>query len=519
MQFFGRIGLLSIAISIGSFAANAEVGTSYPKHRGDSPLSYDAIDIPGGDFNVTDYRPYTLDEYMYYDGYAYQIDVAIPNNRYVGDLAEAVANGALSENARIFIPAYDVDANTVPTGDCDWDGVPDTLYPEHNEVYLNGELLGVLDGDDGLWKFNSEFVVPIEKLRFPTHPGDTAINRVQVAIDVKNKNAVLSSGRVGCRIWATSIDWIGIKFDAADSFLFMTGLGGSTDSFENSGYPEYLRRELGINSKIVGHNTANGTLGCSNGELQSVRAHAENFILEAKKQAQLIGSADFHAIGHSMGGLDGRMALNMLTAGKYTAQVGTMDGQPISHELTIKSLLSHGSPHEGTVVADYFGTRGVSEVVADICDLETQTWELANQFLVSGGTPIATIGADADSNGDLYVDVNEVEGNQIPAEFKGVDTLQHANFLYRLIYENESVEWGTELATVHGIPMLVPVVVYEPSTPNPNDTMVSVRSANGVPNAVSETSLQGKNHGTILDTESQSQALHIGKSTLGWGAK
>ncbi|MFO7529432.1 MAG: hypothetical protein R6W86_11585 [Marinobacter sp.] len=127
--------------------------------------------------------------------------------------------------------------------------------------------------------------------------------------------------------------------------------------------------------------------------------------------------------------------------------------------------------------------------------------------------------ADADSNGDLYVDVNEVEGNQIPAEFKGVDTLQHANFLYQLIYENESVEWGTELATVHGIPMLVTVVVYEPSTPNPNDTMVSVRSANGVPDAVSETSLQGKNHGTILDTEAQSQALHIGTSTLGWGAK
>lgn len=404
-----------------------------------------------------------------------------------------------------------------PVGDCDGDDVPDTLYPEVNEVYFNGELIGTLTGNDSIWKFNAEFEVPIEKVNFPSSPGGTATNTIQVAIDVKNKHAVLSSGAVGCRLWATSIDWVGIKFEAAEPMYFLTGLFGVRAALENSGYGEKLDSELGLYSKVVGHRTATGSIACLPGGLSAVTDHATNFLSQVSQDATNTGTAEVHTIGHSMGGLDGRMVSHLLGVDEYLAQVGTMDGQPIRHPIKVNSLLTHGSPHLGTVIADFTGLGYGNQVIADMCDMQTSTWEVANNYLELGETKLATIGADADSDENQVIDAAEATGNQIPPEMLGMDLTWASNYLYNQLYTYDSIRWGYTTIELFGQTIEVPWVIKDASGPNPNDTFVSDESANGVGAAVSTTSLAGKNHGTIIDNEAQTRALTVGKSSLGWG--
>lgn len=509
--------VLTAAFALGVASNPLRAGPEYPAHYGEAPVSFDAIAIPGGEFNVSDRKPGVLDKYMFFDARPFQVDVTLPNNRYVGDVAKAVAAGTLSKTAKIYIPAYDVDAHTYPYGDCDGDYVADQLYPETNEVYLNGELLGVLEGNDSIWKFNDGFEVPIEKLNFPAQPGSTATNRIQIAIDVQNKNAVLSSGAIGCRVWATSIDWVGIKFDAADPMYFLTGLFGQPGSFQNSRYQEKIESELGLYSKIIGHDPVTGSKQCVPGALLAVTEHADNFLSEVADDSINTGTAELNAVGHSMGGLDGRMAAYLLGFKEYLGQVGTMDGSPIRHPVRIKSLITHGSPHKGSVVADYVGLTKANNYAADGCDLQTATWDTANQFIQAPTTKLATIGADADVNGDLIIDAAEAAGNQIPPEFKSMDLTWASTFLYEQLYTYDSINWGVEVINVFGQEIEIPWVERIAGGPNPNDTFVSQESANGAPGTLSQTNIDGKNHGTIIDDEIQNRAISVGKTTLGWG--
>ncbi|WP_152207262.1 lipase family alpha/beta hydrolase [Marinobacter changyiensis] len=512
-----RLGMLATTLIMGLGSQQLLAGAEYPSHYGASPISFDAIAIPGGEFNVSDRQAGILDNYMFFDSRQYQVNLSIQNNRYVSDVAQAVSVGSLSDTAKIYIPAYDVDAYTTPVGDCDGDDIPDTLHPEVNEVYFNGELIGELAGNNSIWKFNAEFEVPIEKVNFPSAPGGTATNTVQVAIDVKNKNTVLSSGAVGCRVWATSIDWVGIKFEATEPVYFLTGLFGVPTALENSGYREKLEAELGLYSKVVGHSILTGSRTCSPGTLVAVADHATNFLAQIAQDATNTGTAEIHAIGHSMGGLDGRLVSHMLNLDEYLAQVGTMDGQPIRHPIKVNSLLTHGSPHLGTVIADYSAIAFGNTLFADMCDLQTNTWEVANKYLELGETKLVTIGADADGDGNQVIDAAEATGNQVPPDMNGVDLTWASNYLYGQLFTYDSIRSGYRTVELFGETIEIPWVIRDASGPNPNDTFVSDESANGVGTAVSTMSLVGKNHGTIIDDETQTRALAVGKSSLGWG--
>lgn len=194
-----------------------------------------------------------------------------------------------------------------------------------------------------------------------------------------------------------------------------------------------------------------------------------------------------------------------------------MDGQPIRHPIKVNSLLTHGSPHLGTVIADFTGLGYGNQVIADMCDMQTSTWEVANNYLELGETKLATIGADADSDENQVIDAAEATGNQIPPEMLGMDLTWASNYLYNQLYTYDSIRWGYTTIELFGQTIEVPWVIKDASGPNPNDTFVSDESANGVGAAVSTTSLAGKNHGTIIDNEAQTRALTVGKSSLGWG--
>lgn len=254
MESFFYRSLIGSAFLLTSLAANSN--NLYPPHIGDSPFDFTIIGNPSAEFQISDRNAGNLDYYRPADSRDYQITVNLPISRYVGDVSKAVSDGVLSREASIIIPAFDVDSSSTPVFDCDGDDIDDTLFEEVNEVYFNGELIGTLKGENNIWKFNDRLTVPIEKVNFPSSPGAVANNTVQIAIDVKNKTALLSSGAVGCRVWATSVDWVGLKFDAADPIYLMTGLFGDPDGLEQSGYVSNIENDIGVAAKVIDHGFA-----------------------------------------------------------------------------------------------------------------------------------------------------------------------------------------------------------------------------------------------------------------------
>lgn len=214
----------------------------YPAHYGNSPFPFSDMFSVTGDIVINDKDSSTLDRYLYRSGSDPQIKIPLNVSRYIGDKDKLLAKGLLSKQATIVFPGYDVDSQTSPVSDCDGDGIPDQLRPEVNKVYFNGELIGEMTGDNNIWRMQ-RFSIDISLVNFPSTPGSTAENELSIAIDAANKNVPLSSGAVGCRVWATEIDWAALQFEAASPVVLVPGLMGRTDSFEESGYIQALKEE------------------------------------------------------------------------------------------------------------------------------------------------------------------------------------------------------------------------------------------------------------------------------------
>ncbi len=513
-----KFRLVGLIFGIVAFAVNTcATAANYPAHSGSSPVSFDDIEPPSGEFNVNDTDSADLDLYQFRDSRQFQIRVSIPNARFIGNIEDALSKGVVSGTAKIFVPAFDVDANTFPVFDCDGDGIPESFNPEVNEVYLNGEMIGNLTGDNNIWKFNDTFTVPIEKINFPSNPGDVAHNVIEVAIDTANKTMPLSGGGSGCAVWATEIDWVAIKFDTARPIFLLAGLFGSTAAFESSGYVSEIQQSVGVHADVLGHSlTQFGLLSCQSGNFPALNAHAEEFVEQLTEFSQEYGTANIHLVGHSMGGLDGRMVLKKAAEAPIRIPVGTMGGQDVFEELKIESLITHGTPHRGTLVADYLQSQSAfTTIFPDLCELTTTKWKLANRALNQlYGAKLATIGGDADKSGDGTLDAGELSGNQI--SFLGL-----GNFLYDLLKNHSDIQYSTEVIPGPMGPIIVTTASpVADTTPNLNDTQVTIESANGPPVSNGAMTLAGpigKNHGTIIDSFSQSFAVGIGKSALGWG--
>src|SRR5262249_51307185 len=134
--------------------------------------------------------------------------------------ADLVSRGIVAPTVNITLPAFDVDEHTFPVFDCDGDGIDDQLMNEVDKLYLNDELLGPLKGDNQIW-VSQKFSVPLAHLKFPSAPGQPAMNRFRLDIDTANKDVVLSSGAVGCEVWGVTIDWIGVKYQAASPVVMV----------------------------------------------------------------------------------------------------------------------------------------------------------------------------------------------------------------------------------------------------------------------------------------------------------
>lgn len=499
----------------------------YPTHFGSSPFLFSDMFSVTGDVVVNDKDSSTLDSYLYRSGSEPEVKIPLNISRYIGDKNKLLRNGLLSKHATIIFPSYDVDSQTAPVIDCDGDEIPDQLRPEVNKVYFNGELIGETKGDNNIWRMQ-RFSVDIDLVNFPLTPGSIAKNELSIAIDTANENVPLSSGVVGCRVWATEVDWASLQFEAASPVVLVPGLMGRTDTFEKSGYIKILEEE-GLPVELIELNLGTSSFEICAGDGLSMFNQAEVLRQKVSEIAKKYGSESVNLIGHSKGGLDSRAFAHLVRSTEIPVQIGTMSGQPLYAQLKVPSIATHGSPHLGTVLADFLSLAiGVAHpsihlLFNDLCALTTYGMEKFNQtYPVPADLRVLAIGADADKNGNGIMEdkssttTDEVAGHQVENPL--------ANMWYQLNRHTESI--GIEFEAVHipfvSVQLSIPTLAHSLTmSPQPNDGMVTIASSTKLNGATAHIREIGLNHGTILsDEDTQKEVIGIGKTGfLQWSKK
>jgi hypothetical protein len=114
----------------------------------------------------------------------------VDGNGYLVNPAPLISAGIIPARVDIILPAFDIDYNGSPP-------------PERDQILFNGQDLGLLTGDNNIWKLNT-FSVDIQKIKFPARPPSggvvtPATNKIQINVDT------LSTGR-----WCMAVDWVGL---------------------------------------------------------------------------------------------------------------------------------------------------------------------------------------------------------------------------------------------------------------------------------------------------------------------
>lgn len=340
-------------------------GYDYPEHRGESRWGFNSVADPSDTYIVNDTDSNTIDRYMFRN-YG-EIVINLPNRRYVGptdgngylqNVDTLISQGVVSDKTKIYLPAYDVDEGVFPVLDCDYDGIYDQLYDEVNEVYFNGKKLGKLTGGNREWT-QQRYVIPTGELKFPSAPGGIANNEVRVKIDVANADVVLSSGKVGCVVWATSIDWVGIQFDAAAPVVLVHGMDSSGSSLENLKTTFESFNMLADNSIYFDpskqEKPAVMPVGCGSEPYnESIAFNVNHLKSEVPKILQKFGASSVNFVTHSKGGLDSLGFISQTQGDNaIKVNVGMMDGKPVLHKIKTNSLITLNTPHKGSVLSLY----------------------------------------------------------------------------------------------------------------------------------------------------------------------
>ncbi|ACV25462.1 esterase/lipase family protein [Kangiella koreensis] len=481
--------------------------SQYPAHSGKSPKPFDKIRIPSGTFIVAD-TGVDNDVYKYRDDTKeYDFSFELKIDRYVGNVALLKENDLISETFKVIIPAFDVDPNGGEQ-DCDGDDILESVYPEINQVYFNGELIGTLQGNDNLWELSrNTFTLPIEKLNVPTQVGERTTNLVQIKSDTANKDVPLSGGGVGCKVWATEIDYVAIDFDLVDPVVFLAGLSGNQQAFVDSNFQEALAED-GIPSDVIGH-SINAQIpfsdpGCSNTPI-SFRTHAEEFKEQIKSLSIKYRTNTFNLVAHSKSGLDSRWLVNDTIINHELVETGTLDGTRIKNPLKFNSIASLGTPFEGSVAATAmrYGRIPMGHLIiefeTDYCDLDVGVSTIFSYFNpFPDDMNFLAIGADIDIDNDGVISEHENVGNQIPflpLSQQMYDLLKDTMYIGISGYTDNNPYCYDPFGSCVSVklPVISEVIASEPQY---NDTSVTVNSA--LPYDADLKLDSDGNHGTIV---------------------
>jgi hypothetical protein len=311
------------------------------------------------------------------------------------------SQGFISHTASLRFPAFDIDVNAQIPG----------IAPEHDRAYFNGHDLGLLSGDNQIWKVN-EFRIPIEWIKFPQagalgQAPTPAENILEIRIDESNATEE----------WCMAVDWVQISFDAIAPVALVHGINAQADTwnpdfrdyFSGLGMPWSNQINLAENGSVAGN------AGLLNTQLTAI--------------ATSFGAKRIHLVCHSKGGLDTR---------SYLGRFHDPD------KLKVQSVFTLSTPHHGAVIADI--TVAARNNVdprssnADIQRLISTDWWIPGGFTpqepglldlqtgaartfnsthpAPGSVAFYGYGADADLNNNRTMQSNEIEG-MIPTWLPG----------------------------------------------------------------------------------------------------
>ena len=484
----GLLLLILLPISI-----HTNAGT-FPSHNGRSPWTFEVFNEPSSKYVVND-TDGNNDRFLF--GNQGPIELQLSIRRYVGptdgdgklqNLSDLISRGIISDKFTLRLPAFDVDENTNPVFDCDGDDIDDTLFPEVDTVFFNDEEIGVFRGANQVWQAQS-FTLDIDKLKFPSAPGQVAINTVNVEIDTKNKDVVLSSGAVGCIVWATEVDWASVEFKASDPVVLVHGINSSGAAFVN------FQRGL-EDRNVVFDASINLTdpaapdpipPGCpANAYNLNTANHVTQLRAEMERIAQQYGVESINIAAHSKGGIDSRAFLDGTIASPLEVTVGRMGGQDVKQDLEANSIVTLNTPYRGSVLADYgvaarqltgfqAAMAGLNTTAASLfegsyyCDLTTAIATAAvTSTNLPSGTQSGSVATDADTSGNAEIDGNEADG------FTGGRIV--ANRLYQLIGNTAAV--AITITPRRFLPDTITVTETPTGNFQLNDVVVPVNSSN-----------------------------------------
>lgn len=416
------------------------------------------------------------------------------------DAAGLIAAGLVSAEARLIMPAFDIDNLAMVTP---------PNQPEIDRVSINGVELGFLSGENNVWKLNS-FQVPIEVLKFPTRaaPGvapTPAINEIQIDIDIGNAPS-------GQELWCMEIDWAALSLRTVSPVILIHGNNSNGGFWQRQGFTNTLTQE-----RIPFDNSISMTTAPV-----SVNAAVLRTLIPAIVQS--FGVDSVHFVCHSKGGLDTRMYLQYF--------------QP-EMPFDVLSMSTCSSPHNGSSGADVLVSYAIAATRADEVEFQgfpSFTATLASQLGIDAGTPnltprfaaafnstnvpalptnivYGTVGGDADINGTSTIDL---EAEIAALRTESAELASAPNFvalgiidrIYQILRNTASVSiryevrpgffWGsTRVAVLTSVPN---------PTPLGNDTLVTIPSAMGagnfatlVTNTASFSGAAGRNHSNIAN--------------------
>jgi triacylglycerol lipase len=422
---------------------------------------------------------------------------------------QMVNNGVLSAKAKLRLPAFDVDLEGAA-------GVP----PELDFILFNGVQIGSLSGSNNTWKLN-EFEVDINLVRFGTKnengeptPGN---NEITILIDQGSGSDVN---------WCTAIDWVEITFKTISPVVLVHGNGQSGQFYVDTGFVSYLE------SQFIPYDRSISL------QKKPIYTNANEIAKQLPNIVKKFGVDSIHLVAHSKGGPDTRA---------YLAVLQHFNNQ----QFKVISFNTSGSPHDGSLLADLMQQREeAANMVGKLGRIEYEGFPLFTRQMVALATfdsglrslttknmavfnfdnvpalprdiSFTTVGGDADVNGNGVID-------RFPDEYAGLrnfDFFLRASDLvapqlgrrvidnmYQILRNTSSISMeccesgllGRKIAKVRAAPSAGPI---------PNDTLVTIPSANGVRGFQSRTShfriylgSQGRNHANIADGDVAAQIV------------
>jgi hypothetical protein len=425
-----------------------------------------------------------------------------------------VQAGVLSENARLRLPAFDVDLAGAP-------GLP----PEIDQILFNGVVIGNLTGSNNTWKLN-EFTVPIHLVRFGTRnengeptPGN---NEIKILIDTASGSDIN---------WCTAVDWVEMTFKAVSPVVLVHGNGQKGEFFDDTGFEAYLTSQHILFDHSIQMQRA------------PILTNADKIDQRLPIIVKSFGVDSIHLVAHSKGGLDSRAYLEV--------------HQPShNNEFKVLSLNTLSSPHDGTLLTDLLekredaagmvGTLGRIEYINfpdwtrqmvfiaqrtfdnGLRSLTTQNVALFNAHNVPALPPdlmMTAVGGDADRNGNGHIDRNpdEYAGMRQFNLFLSTSDLISSepgrfalDTVYQILAHTDRIKLECcRTETILGVTRKIATIRATPAdVAHPNDILVTGASAIGAESILPRTfdnmlflGATGKDHGTIADADVAAQVV------------